>query len=448
MGKEKKGAEKKDDKKAGDKKDDKKADAKDAGKDAGKGKGGKGKGKEAAAPAADDKKDDKKAAKPKQEKKVREPVEEEEETKGTSRRARKERYAEKLRKLLNEYKNALIITVDFVGSTQMQQVRIALRNQAVILMGKNTVIRKVIREEAERNNKKLSELLPLVSGNMGIVFTNKDLPHVRKTLQENRVPAAAKAGVLAPDDVFIQAGPTGLDPGQTAFFQALNINTKIARGSIEIINKVHLVKKGERVNSSHVGLLSKLDQKPFSYGIIVTHAYENGSVYDAKVLDLSKDDVMSKWLKGVRLVAALSLAVGQPNLASLPHSISNAFKKLVAISLETGYDFPEAQVFKDYLANPDAHKPKKADKEEEEEEEAEAEEEEEAEESDGEIAGGLFGDDDEDGGKKEKPKEKAKEAAAEEEEEEEEEEAPKKEAEAEEEEEEAEAEAEEEEEEE
>jgi hypothetical protein len=150
---------------------------------------------------------------------------------------------------------------------------------------------------------------------------------------------------LAPIDVFVPPGPTGLDPGQTAFFQALNISTKIARGSIEIINEVHLIKAGEKVTASHVALLSKLNINPFFYGIKVTHVYENGSVYEASVLDLTKDDLYNKFFGGVRKVAALSLAIGYPTMASLPHILGGAFAKLVYLGAGSGYDFKEAKLF-------------------------------------------------------------------------------------------------------
>jgi large subunit ribosomal protein LP0 len=418
---EKKKDEKKDDKKKDDKKkDEKKGDEKKDEKAGGKDKGGK---KGATKVKKKDDEEIERAFKPDDEDELLAPA-------GSKRRARKERYAVKLRKFLHGYKNALICTIDFVGSSQMQQVRSTLRGKGEILMGKNTVIRKIVREEAV-HNPKLNELLPLIQGNIGFCWTNGSLTDARKILISNKVPAAAKVGNYAPEDVVIQAGATGLDPGQTAFFQALNISTKIARGSIEIINKVTLVKKGERVTASHVGLLSKLDLKPFAYGIQVTHAYENGSVYKAEVLDLSQDDLFGKWMRGVRHVAALSLAVGHPTVASLPHSIANAFKKLIAISLETEYTFKEAQIFKDFLANPDKFKKAAPKAEAEEEEEAEAEEEEAEEESDGEIAGGLFGGGDDDG---EKPKAKEAEKAEEAEEEEAEAEAEEEEAEAEEEE--------------
>jgi len=243
-------------------------------------------------------------------------------------------------------------------------------------------MRKIIRQEGEKNPKLLA-LLDVIVGNVGFVFTNGDLNLSRGVIQSNKVPAAAKSGTVAQTDVIVPPGPTGLDPGQTGFFQALQIQTKIVRGSIEIMNPVSLVKAGEKITSSHVALLSKLNIRPFHYGIKVTHAYEDGSVYEAKLLDLSHEDLLEKFFKGVRQVAALSLALHQPTLASLPHIFANATKNLIAISLATDYTFKESKVFKDYLENPDAFKTESKKEEEEEKDE----------ESDGAIGGGLFGDD-------------------------------------------------------
>jgi len=242
-----------------------------------------------------------------------------------------------------------------VGSNQMQKARIALRGRAVILMGKNTLIRKVVREQAVKNPA-LETLVPLVYGNMGLVFTNDNLSEIRKIVLENKVPAAAKSGALAPSDVFIPPGPTGLDPGQTAFFQALNIATKIIKGAIELTATVHLLKVGDKVTSSHVALLTKLNILPFFYGFQVTDVYENGTVYAANILDMSKDDLMAKFLQSVRKMAAISLAIGYPTLASLPHVVAGAFSKIIALSIECDLDVKEAKPFKDFLANPEAFK--------------------------------------------------------------------------------------------
>jgi len=265
--------------------------------------------------------------------------------------ARKASYRTKLEELMDNYKSILIVQCDHVGSNQMQKIRISLRGKGVMLMGKNTMIRNVIRAKMD-DNPKLEKLLPYVYGNVGFVFTNSDLNELRKTILNNRVPAAARVGVIAPDDCWIPAGPTGMDPGQTSFFQALNISTKIVKGAVEIVNDVHLIKKGSKVTPSHVSLLSKLDIKPFFYSMGVLYAYDDGAVYDATLLDMTQEDLLKKFFKGVSIIAALSLRIGTPNLATLSHSIARAFQYLLAIALTTDISFKEAEPYKEFLRDP------------------------------------------------------------------------------------------------
>jgi large subunit ribosomal protein LP0 len=268
--------------------------------------------------------------------------------------ARKIAFKERMEKYMDEFKSILVIGVDNVGSNQLQKCRIALRGRATILMGKNTMMRKIVRERAEKDSR-FSNLADCLVGNVGFLFTNEpDLGALRKEVMEFKVPAAAKSGAFAPRDVWIEKGSTGLDVGQTSFFQALNIGTKVARGAIEILADVKVITKGDRVTSGAVALLTKLNIRPFFYGINVDTVFDNGCVYDAKILELSEADMLGKFWLGVNMVASLCLSVGYPTLASIPHSFANAFKKLVAIAVETDYTFPEAQIFKDYLADPSA----------------------------------------------------------------------------------------------
>merc|ERR1719484_73363 len=103
-----------------------------------------------------------------------------------------------------------------------------------------------------------------------------DLEELEGIIKEYVKPAAAKAGVIAPSSCTIPKGPTGLDPAQTSFFQALNIATKINKGSIEIINDTTVIKEGTKVGSSEAALLAKLGIKPFKYGLTVKYVYEGG----------------------------------------------------------------------------------------------------------------------------------------------------------------------------
>lgn len=263
----------------------------------------------------------------------------------------KANYFLKLKHLFDEYPKCFVVCVDNVGSNQMQQIRIGMRGKAEVLMGKNTMMRKALRGHLDANPA-LEKLLPHLKGNVGFVFTKEDLIETRELILLNRKRAPAKAGALAPLDVMVPAMNTGLGPEKTSFFQALSIPTKIARGTIEILNEVHLIHEGDRVGASEATLLNMLNISPFTYGLVITQVYDSGTCFSPSVLDITDDDIRARLLEGIRNVACVSLAIGYPTVASVPHSIINGFKNLLAVSVMTDYTFPEAEKAKEYLADP------------------------------------------------------------------------------------------------
>merc|ERR1739848_801771 len=198
------------------------------------------------------------------------------------------------------------------------------------------------------------KVLPLLVQNVGFVFTNGDLKHIRDKIESNKVAAPARAGAIATIDVTVKAQNTGFGPEKTSFFQALNIQTKIARGSIEIVSDVALLKAGEKVGQSESTLLNMLKVSPFSYGLVCQTCFEEGSVFDPKVLDITEEDIRERFMQGVNNVAAASLNIGYPTVASAPHSIANALKKLIAVACATDISFEAAEKSKAYLADPSA----------------------------------------------------------------------------------------------
>jgi len=266
---------------------------------------------------------------------------------------RKKEYFERMRNLLLTYSKAFVVEMDNVGSGQLQNTRKGLRGRAEILMGKNTMMRKCIREFVDQNpGSPICQLESLCRGNVGFVFTNSDLADVRKVIESNVRPAPARVGAIAPIDVIVPKGPTGCDPGQTNFFQTLQIPTKITKGQIEMTNDTHLISIGEKVTASQAALLQKLGIEPFTYGMSMKSVYDNGSLFDAKVLDITDDLLASKFASAVSALAAISLAVGYPTQASIPHSICNAFTSILSVSLGCeSYSFKQADIIKKIKAN-------------------------------------------------------------------------------------------------
>merc|ERR1712123_218285 len=225
--------------------------------------------------------------------------------------------------------------------------------KANVLMGKYTMMKKAIRECAA-NNPALEKLLPLIKQNVGFVMTNGDLKEVRDLINTFKVPASARAGAISPLDVAVPAQDTTLGPEKTSFFQALAIPTKITRGMIEITSNVPLLRTGVKVGPSEAALLNMLNIRPFEYGFDILNVYDSGSVFDPCILDITAEDLRKRFCAGVANVAAVSLNIGYPTIASVPHSIANGFKNLMAVAAVTDIEFPEVEQLKAFLADPSA----------------------------------------------------------------------------------------------
>jgi large subunit ribosomal protein LP0 len=192
-------------------------------------------------------------------------------------------------------------------------------------------------------------------GNVGFIFTNGDLKTTRDQILANRVAAPARAGAVAPVDVYVPAGNTGMEPGKTSFFQALGVPTKIARGTIEITSDLKLVEKGAKVGASEATLLNMLNISPFTYGMKVTQVYEDGQTFSPDVLDIEESQLLKALTSAIATITTISLATNYPTLPSVIHSLINGYKKVLAVAVETDYSWEGIEELKDRIANPDAY---------------------------------------------------------------------------------------------
>lgn len=108
-----------------------------------------------------------------------------------------------------------------------------------MIMGKNTLMKAALKASMQKpkeddsdyedrkdewyENANIPKIIDQLVLNTNIIFTNGDLSAVKDILDSESRPSAAKAGMIAPSEVTIPAGPTGLDPKQTSFFQTLQI---------------------------------------------------------------------------------------------------------------------------------------------------------------------------------------------------------------------------------
>jgi large subunit ribosomal protein LP0 len=324
----------------------------------------------------------------------------------TSKKAKKRKLISRLYNNFTRYRQVVVVNLENVGSNQVQEVRHALRRakKGEMVVGKNTVVKKAITSRIEQPDPnhpdyeerkglwsalpQLEKLMTLCKGKVGLIFSDAPIYEIKPIIEANKVATAAKVGNIAPIDVGIPPGPTGLDPSQIAFFHALSISTKIQKGQIEITKDVKVCTKGKKVGNSEATLLAKLNIKPFLYGMELKYVYDDGSILTPEIFNITPDEILNKFRSGVANLAALSLSLGLPNDLSVPHMILNGFKNLAAIGLETGYKFKELESLTSGGSAPSQAAPAKA----EEKKAAPKEEPKKEEEADVGLGGDLFGD--------------------------------------------------------
>jgi len=325
----------------------------------------------------------------------------------SSKRAKKRRIVNRLYENFTKFKQCLVVKLENVTSNQVQQTRLALRQQKKgdMVCGKNTVVKKAIdlrlappkeddvdyefRKRLYTKNPQIEKLLAYCKGKVGFIFSDAPIFELKPIIEANRIPAPAKVGILAPAEVTIPAGPTGLDPSQISFFHTLNISTKIQKGQIEITKEFKVCDKGKKIGNSEAAILSKLNIKPFSFGMEILYVYDDGAILGPEVFNLDPNALLNKMRSAAKNIAAISLAIGQPNALSLPHMLINGFKNIASIALEA--DIPLKALENLKSAAPAATTTSAAPTQAKQEAAKPAEKEEEP---DVGLGGGLFGDDD------------------------------------------------------
>jgi len=114
----------------------------------------------------------------------------------------------------------------------------------------------------------------------------------------------------------------------------LNISTKIQKGQIEITKEFKVVEKGKKIGNSEAAILSKLNIKPFSFGMEILYVYDDGAILGPEVFNLDPAALLDKIRGAAKQIASISLAIGQPNALSIPHMLINGFKNIASIALE------------------------------------------------------------------------------------------------------------------
>jgi len=235
-----------------------------------------------------------------------------------------------------------------------------------MIIGKNTLIKKALKFKTETpvegtrdyedhknytQNPKLLALVPLMKLNVALIFSQEPYMLLREKVEAEKLKMPARTGIPAPCNVILPVGPTGVEVGKIDLFHKLNIQCKTVKSAIEINKEVRIITKGEKVSEGATQMCKLLQIVPFEYSLTFKYVYIDGVVLDETIIEMPVEDVLSSFQNYAGFVTALSMGADIPNSLSVPQFIVNGFKSLLAIGMESGYEFEALRAAKDASKN-------------------------------------------------------------------------------------------------
>jgi len=175
-------------------------------------------------------------------------------------------------------KTIMIASVKNMPSSQFQDIRKKLRNDATIIIAKKSTIEKAL----ESGNSQVNDLKKYIDSDYAFIFSKLNPFELASLLSENRSPVKARIGQEAAEDIIVDAGPTDLIPGPAiSELGAVGLKIAIEDGKINIREGKAIVRKGEKVSEAAASIMAKLSIKPFTVGFEPIAAYDadTGSIY-------------------------------------------------------------------------------------------------------------------------------------------------------------------------
>ncbi|MEM1570188.1 MAG: 50S ribosomal protein L10 [Candidatus Bathyarchaeia archaeon] len=259
------------------------------------------------------------------------------------RRVDKIQAIEDLKRLFKEYPTVGFADLYKVKANQLHEIRRKLRGIAILKVSKNTLVKNAIKELMENGEFKGSDaLFKFLEGQNIILFTKEDPFKLAKILDEAKIPSFARPGDIAPEDIVVQEGNTGLPPGPlVSEFNEVGLPARIVSGSIWISKTTVVAKKGDVISDRLASVLTKLGIKPVKVGLNLKVVYSSGSIYPTEVLKLDVESYRSTLLKAWEDAFKLALTLKYFTPETLPAIIVECYGTSLILAVNINYLTPE-----------------------------------------------------------------------------------------------------------
>jgi large subunit ribosomal protein L10 len=236
------------------------------------------------------------------------------------------------------YSSVGIVGVAGIPSKQLQNMRRGLHGKAEVRMSRNTLVIRAL-DEVDSGYEELNEF---VAGQVALIGTNDNPFGLYKQLEESKTPAPINAGEVAPNDIVIPEGDTGVDPGPfVGELQQIGASARIMDGSIKVTEDSTVLSEGEVVSEDLANVLSELGIEPKEVGLDLKSVYSEGVLFAPEELAIDVDEYRADIQSAVSAATNLSVNAVYPTTQTAPTILGKAAGQAKALGLHAAIENEE-----------------------------------------------------------------------------------------------------------
>jgi large subunit ribosomal protein L10 len=245
---------------------------------------------------------------------------------------------EELVGLLERYDSVGIVDVQGIPSRQLQAMRADLHGTAELRMSRNTLIERALEEVDEG----LEALVPFVSGHVGLIGTDDNPFGLFGELEASKTPAPIGAGEVAPNDILIPEGDTGMDPGPfVGELQTVGAAAQITEGSIKVTEDSVVAEAGDVISEDLANVLDELGIEPKEVGLDLRAVVAEGVLFEAEDLDVDLDAYQADVEAAAARARNLSVNAAYPTARTVGALLAKASGQAKSVGLQAEIESPD-----------------------------------------------------------------------------------------------------------
>jgi large subunit ribosomal protein L10 len=239
---------------------------------------------------------------------------------------------------IDRYDSIGVVDITGIPSQQLQDMRRNLHGTAQLRVSRNTLLVRAL----EWADEGLEDLGDFVSGQVGLIGTNDNPFGLYQELEASKTSAPINAGEVAPNDIVVPEGDTGVDPGPfVGELQAVGANARIDAGSIQVMEDSKVLDAGEEVSQDLANVLAELGIEPKEVGLDLRAVFADGVLFEPEDLELDVEEYQQDVEAAAARARNLALNASFPTTATLPALLAKASGESKNLAIHASIEDPE-----------------------------------------------------------------------------------------------------------